>query len=154
MQPLYPCSLITSVIELLLVINTKSKRFVRLMGESPYILMMRGILVSRPGHTNPIVARDHSCSKWKLFGSPRALLRLGKDHRQQQLEWLVGLRYRSGSHHHLRNSPNWSWAAQISDRALLDAAQDSNREEASKDCFKEQGGKRRTIHLTRFISRG
>lgn len=66
---------------------------------------MRGILVSCPDHTNPIVARVHSCSKWKWFGSPSALLRLGQDHRQQKQQWLVGLQYYSEPHHHPRNSP-------------------------------------------------
>lgn len=122
-------------------------------GELLSIEMMRWVFVNRPNHTNPIVAGVHSCSKWKWFVSPRALLSLGQIHQQQQQQWLVLLQYRPGPYHHPRNSLSWSWAPQVSDRALLDGAQVSNRVEASIDCFKGSGEERGTLLLTTFIRR-
>ena len=155
MQPLYPMSFITSVIELLLVINTKSNRVLCLMGELPYTWKMRGILVSRPDHMNPIVAGVHSCYKWKWFGSPRALLRLGQNIRQQQQQWLVGLQDQSEPPSPPQKLTELELGCMaLQERDLLDGAQVWKREEASVDCFKEEGGERRTIRLTRFISGG
>lgn len=126
------------------------KRVLCLMGELPCIKMMRRIPVRHPDHMNPIVAGVHSFSKWKWFGSPRALLRLGQGQGQQQQQWLVGLPYHSGPQHYpqklikLELGCTKPW--------LRPLWMVPRRQEASIDRLKGQGGC--GGDLTRFMSRG